>query len=67
MIYTYSTGMIFIDIVDLKNADVDDETAIIVWSATINGLLKDTSQGIASRIEKNVDQAFKQSWYLGTD
>ena len=38
-VYTYSTGTIFFDLWDFKNANVEEETFPILWTATLNGLL----------------------------
>jgi hypothetical protein len=64
--YAYTTGTIFIDMWDIKNMDEDREIVPVPWVATINGIVNDTSAGVAQRIENSVDQAFKQSPYLGT-
>ena len=63
--YTYSLGTIFIDMWDIANADEDKQTVPVIWNAAINGLLGDTKEGAADRIESSIEQAFKQSPYLG--
>lgn len=63
--YTYSTGTIFIDMWDVENADEDKQTVPVIWNAALNGLLGDTSESAAERIESSIEQAFKQSPYLG--
>ena len=65
--YAYSMGTIFIDIWDVKNADEDEQTVPVIWNAAINGVLGDTSQGTADRIQATIEQAFSQSPYLGAD
>lgn len=64
--YSYTTGTLFIDMWDARNADEDYEIVPVPWVATINGILNDTSSSRAKRLEDNIDQAFKQSPYLGT-
>ncbi len=65
--YTYSTGTIFIHMLDAKNADPTEETVAVIWYATINGVLGDTSANTARRIEANIEKAFAQSPYLGAE
>lgn len=59
--YTYSVGTIVVAMVD-PNAQGQTNA---MWVAAINGILEDTGTGIATRINNNIDQAFKQSPYLG--
>lgn len=59
--YTYDTGTIIIAMIDKS---VTEERPGL-WIAAINGLLDDTSAGLESRINQNIDQAFSQSPYLG--
>jgi hypothetical protein len=61
--YAYTTGTIFIDMWDIKNAE--DDLAPIPWYARLNGIVNDTSSSRAQRIENAIDQAFAQSPYLG--
>lgn len=63
--YAYTTGTLFIDMFDIKNADDDTDYAPIPWYSRINGILNDTSSGAARRIENSINQAFTQSPYLG--
>ena len=64
--YAYTTGTLSIDMWDAMNADPDKELVPVPWIATVNGILNDTSSGVAGRIEGSIDQAFRQSPYLGT-
>jgi hypothetical protein len=59
--YTYDTGTIIIAMIDKS---VTEERPGL-WIATINGLLSDSNADLQSRINKNIDQAFSQSPYLG--
>jgi hypothetical protein len=61
VVYTYSTGTVLIAMADPQNQESSDA----LWVAGINGILEDTSSGISTRINNNIDQAFKQSPYLG--
>jgi len=65
--YSYSMGTIFIDMWDVKNADEGEMKVPVIWNAAINGVLGDTTQGAASRIETSIEKAFSQSPYLGAD
>lgn len=62
--YAYTTGTLFMDMWDIKNAE--DDVAPIPWFARLNGIMNDTSPSRAQRIEDSIDQAFTQSPYLGT-
>ena len=64
VVYTYSTGTIFFDLWDFKDPYIETETFPILWTATINGLLQEDRAATEKRIEENINQAFKQSWYL---
>jgi hypothetical protein len=61
VVYTYTTGTIIIAMADPQNQGSSDA----LWVAGINGILEDTSTGISTRINQNIDQTFKQSPYLG--
>jgi hypothetical protein len=60
--YSYETGTIFIIMVDPELGDGSAENA--EWVAAMNGLLSSVSNAEA-RIDRNIDQAFYQSPYLG--
>lgn len=64
-VYKYSTGTIFIDMIDAENIDVEDELYPSAWIAAINGLLGDTDSSTKSRLSSSIDQAFLQSPYIG--
>jgi hypothetical protein len=61
VVYTYTTGTLIIAMADPQNQESSDA----LWVAGINGILEDTSSGIGTRLNNNIDQAFKQSPYLG--
>jgi hypothetical protein len=64
-VYSYSTGTIFIDMIDVEEIDMPNEEYPTVWFASINGLLGDTSTGTQQRLSSSIDQAFLQSPYIG--
>jgi len=63
-VYSYSTGSIFIEMVDPTDIDVDNRRVNLQWGAGINGLTDDSSQNLSRRIKEAIDQSFKQSPYL---
>jgi hypothetical protein len=63
----FSTGSIIIDMLDVNNADEQNEIMPIIWTAGINGLLEGTVSSVSDRIVDNVEQAFAQSPYLEAD
>ena len=63
--YTFNTGSLIIEWVDENDYDPAEERAPIRWGAVINGLLDDSKTNIAYRLDRDIDQAFKQSPYLG--
>lgn len=65
--YSYTTGSLFIEMADLKNIDEEEEIIPIPWQATINGLLSGDADNMRWRIDRGIDQAFKQSQYLYAD
>ncbi|MEK6783623.1 MAG: DUF4136 domain-containing protein [Bacteroidota bacterium] len=66
--YTYSTGTIFISMVDDKLEDGIAETPLLgVWGAALNGLLQSSSSSTNIRITNALDHAFEQSPYLKTN
>ncbi len=65
--YSYSTGSLFIEMADLKNIDEVEEIIPIPWQATINGLLSGDDDNMKWRIDRGIDQSFRQSQYLFTD
>lgn len=63
-VYSYTTGSIFIEMVDPTDIDVDNRRVNLQWGAGINGLTDDSSQNLSRRIKEAIDQSFKQSPYL---
>lgn len=66
--YSYSTGSIFISMIDDKSEDGVAETPVRgVWSAGINGLLEGNTSSLNKRISTTISQSFTQSPYLKTN
>ncbi len=59
--YSYSTGSVFMTMVDPSMIDTENETFGVVWLATINGLLKSSGSTGGTRVSEGINQAFKQS------
>ena len=62
--YNFSTGTIFITMIDYEKWDPDNAGDSPVWGAALNGLAGDTRSGTATRITNGINQAFAQSPYL---
>lgn len=62
--YEYTTGTLAILMVDPNNPDSSAQEIPVVWSATLNGILNDTSASVENRVRAGIDQAFTQSPYL---
>jgi hypothetical protein len=58
--YTYQLGSVIIIMFE-RDAAPNEET---IWNAGINGIISGSAADIASRLNVNIDQAFKQSPYL---
>ena len=57
---SYTTGTLFMNIVDLKPGDSREKSAL--WTGAVNGLLSNSID--FKRIKTTIDQSFKQSPYL---
>jgi hypothetical protein len=63
---TYSTGTLVMTLVDPSAAgESADGNKHVVWTGAVNGLLAGTYD--VSRVNRGIDQAFKQSPYLKTN
>lgn len=60
---TYTTGSLIMTMVDRKNLNPANKGRAI-WFGVVNGLLEGASADFGSRINKGIDQAFRQSPYL---
>jgi hypothetical protein len=62
---SYSTGTVFVEFANADDVNVPEQQVVASWSGVINGILGSSSSATASRVTANIDQAFKQSPYLG--
>ena len=61
----YTTGAVFIDMVDPNLADVSNEEIPAVWGAGLSGLVTRDEEFNQGRTVQAIEQAFRQSPYLG--
>jgi hypothetical protein len=59
--YAYNTGVLIIEIVDLKNRTPDNKVRVI-WTAYLGDIYSTIS--LIDQTEAGIDQAFKQSTYI---
>jgi len=65
---SYEEGAVVIDMADLKNVDLTNKKINGIWNALVGGVLTSSSSTVISnRLIGGIDQAFKQSPYLGTE
>lgn len=66
-VYQYTTGTLFVDMVDPESPNNEEEALPSIWVAAMNGLLSTSASSTisADRIKRNIDLAFEQSPYLG--
>ena len=64
-VYSYTTGSLLIDMLDVDKIDLEQEIYPTAWIAGINGLLGDTGSGTKTRLSTSIGQAFVQSPYIG--
>ncbi len=62
---SYSTGTVFIEFASTDDVNVPEQEIVASWSGVFTGLLSSSASATASRVTANIDQAFKQSPYLG--
>jgi hypothetical protein len=60
----YTTGTLFIAMIDPENTDAEEGTIAVTWLAAINALMPGIDQDMGQRIADRIDQAFEQSPYL---
>lgn len=61
----FSTGTVLIDMYDVEEYIPGPDVAPAIWVAGIDGLLGDSKTNIEFRLDRNIDQSFNQSPYLG--
>ena len=59
--YAYNTGVLIIELVDLKNRTADNKVRV-VWTAYLGDIYSTIS--LIDQTEAGIDQAFKQSTYI---
>ena len=64
-VYSYSTGTLFLNMLDASRFDPDKKLLAAVWVGAVNGLLGDTATNTKIRLSQSVGQAFIQSPYIG--
>jgi hypothetical protein len=63
--YSYTTGSLFIDMVDRDKFDPDKKITGTIWVGVVNGLLDNSSSiEIKTRVVNSIDKMFEQSPYL---
>jgi len=62
--YTYNTGTVIIEIMDLKNVSLNNDKVKIIWTGMGNGLLADYISTNVQYALNSIDQAFIQSPYI---
>ncbi len=62
--YSYTTGTLFIEMVNQNEIDTENKILPVVWFAAVDGLLRSSTAENQSFIKYTIDQAFKQSPYL---
>lgn len=62
-VYSYRTGSVVIEMVDTKVRQ--DSKINVVWTGIADGLLQGSKESILKRTEKEINQCFTQSPYLG--
>jgi hypothetical protein len=64
--YSYTTGTIFMTMLDPDKINTGDNTFGAVWLARINGIVS-SSLNTSARITQRINDAFNQSPYLGAN
>jgi len=63
VVSSYSTGTLVVNMVDPTDVSANDRPRV-AWVLAINGLLQGSVSNFNARVEKGIDQSFKQSTYL---
>jgi hypothetical protein len=64
--YTYSTGSLIVEVIDLKNVDSTSTRLNVLWTNFNTGVLGVTGTSVGNAVN-SVDQAFIQSPYFKTN
>ncbi len=62
--YSYTTGSLFVTMIDVDKFDGTNRLTGAVWAGMVNGLLDDTDVNILARTKTSIDKMFEQSPYL---
>lgn len=62
--YSYTTGTVMVNMMDIKNHSFSDQVPAVIWHAGLNGLVSSSDANNNSRIAYSINQAFTQSPYL---
>ena len=62
--YSYTTGSLFVTMIDLNKFDEVNKLSGAVWAGTVNGMLEDSNANILARVISSIDKMFEQSPYL---
>jgi|GEM_PF-52634 hypothetical protein len=62
--YTYQSGTLLMEMVDVARIDPDVEEIPVIWAGIANGVMAESQSGTQARLSKGIDQCFAQSPYL---
>jgi len=62
---SFSTGTVLVDMYDMGAYIPDPNVVPTIWVAGIDGLLGDSKTNTVYRLDRDIDQSFRQSPYLG--
>ena len=62
--YSYDTGTIIVDMLDVSTLDEESGDILVIWTGGINGVVSGSSVTNNDRIKGGIRQAFDQSPYL---
>ena len=62
--YSYTTGSVLGELIDLRDTPSTSKTLRIVWTSYITGLLNNNGSLNTTNVQKSIGQAFTQSPYL---
>ena len=62
--YTYQSGSVLMEMVDVARIDPEVEEIPIIWAGIVNGVLETSETSVKNRLSNGIDQCFDQSPYL---